>query len=495
MTITVANKQSHDDHLFLEIEGLDVEWYALPVPALNVPSGDTQSTKVLFKIPRTSDCHADTYPFIVRVKGLEAGQTGFQQGVLHVKPFHALQIDINPRRGVASYFGRSAVFEVTVSNLGNQEAQIDLYATEPEDACNFEFETSRVAVKPGHTANVPLAVEPLTRPALGSMRLYGISATARLVEDAYVSATAHAQLERRPLLSTAAALILLALVFGVTGWSVMRPKPVSISSFSASTKRITRGATLKLTWEIDHLGTGSTINPGGIAVTSASGNTEVAPEETTTYRLEAHGAGQTDIKDITVEVIPPPVIEPPKIVSFDTSATRVHAGDTVTLKWNLQNAKEVLLNPLGRKEEWPLFKSLDVPLTQTTTFELVARGLDNSVPVAQKSLKVEVVDVSSSIASINSFKVTKSPIEQGEKTTLSWSISGAVSLKVDNGVEATFAPQGKITVTPTQTTTYTLTAYDNKGNMTTKTVTVRVNPPKEVVPDNPDTSVQPTTTP
>src|ERR1043166_6287833 len=61
MTVTVRNKQDHDDHVSIEIEGIDVEWYALPVPTFNVTAGDTQSSRVLFRIPRSSECRAGNY--------------------------------------------------------------------------------------------------------------------------------------------------------------------------------------------------------------------------------------------------------------------------------------------------------------------------------------------------------------------------------------------------------------------------------------------------
>ena len=88
LTVTLHNRQPHDDHLFLEIEGIDVEWYALPVPAFNVPAGGTQTAQILFKIARSSESRADTYPFLVRARGMESGESGVHQGTL-VKTFKA----------------------------------------------------------------------------------------------------------------------------------------------------------------------------------------------------------------------------------------------------------------------------------------------------------------------------------------------------------------------------------------------------------------------
>jgi len=59
--------------------------------------------------------------------------------------------------------------------------------------------------------------------------------------------------------------------------------------------------------------------------------------------------------------------------------------------------------------------------------------------------------------SINFFTVTPDEITIGENATLSWNVTGASSISIDNGI-GTFDPIGNIIISPTQTTTYKLTA-------------------------------------
>src|SRR2546425_12822099 len=121
LTVSITNKQDHDDHVFIEIEGIDVEWYALPVPAVNVAAGESQSARVLFKIARAAQSLAGTYPFIVRARGMESGESGIQQASLIVKPFSSLQVELSPRRAASTAMHHASVVEVRVSNQGNKD--------------------------------------------------------------------------------------------------------------------------------------------------------------------------------------------------------------------------------------------------------------------------------------------------------------------------------------------------------------------------------------
>ena len=77
-----------------------------------------------------------------------------------------------------------------------------------------------------------------------------------------------------------------------------------------------------------------------------------------------------------------------------------------------------------------------------------------------------------SVPIINSFSADSPSITAGESSTLSWSVTDATSVTIDNGV-GTVALSGTTTVSPITTTTYTLTATNTAGSVTaTTTVTV-----------------------
>src|SRR5579871_4218929 len=347
LTVTVRNGQPHDDHVFLEIEGIDVEWYALPVPTLNIAAGSCQSTRVLFKIARSSESRAETYPFLARARGMESGEAGVQQATLTVKPFSALQVELQPKRATSTFFHHVANVGINVSNLGNHDETLDLFASDPEDACAYEFEPERVTVKPGHSETVPLHIEPKTRPMLGAGRLYGYTVTARSAHDTFVSGTTHGQLERRALLSplTLIGVLVLALLGGLGFY--LRPRPIQIPSFTVTPAQVLAGDQVTISWKVNNA-SDVYIQPENLHRTEAMGSVKVPVDQTTTFSLVARaGSREKQSQAITVTVAPRPSPPKPRILAFTATQSKIHQGETVTLSWNVEKATGIVLNPVG----------------------------------------------------------------------------------------------------------------------------------------------------
>lgn len=474
LDVAVTNKQETDDNVALEVEGLDVEWYALPVPSALVAPGETRSLRVLFRVGRSTDVAAGTYPFVVRARGMESGQSGIHQATLTVKAFSALQLDLDPKRASSTLFSRAPVFELRVTNLGNRTESLDLFASDSEDACAFEFQSDRVTVKPGGTETVGLVVEPRSRPIVGSARLYQFTATARSASDAYVSASAHGQLERKAILSTVVASLLLTSLIVAGGWWVLRPRPVVIRSFSAEPREVVAGDAVTLSWDIENPGDGTKIVPGNVAVRTAVGSVVVKPEVPTVYSLVARGGGREVKKEAAVVVRPKPPMPAARVREFAANPKRIHQGDVVTLTWRVDGATALVLNPLGELNP-RMDKSRQVAPEVTTTYVLSAQGQNGEV--VTKSVAVEVVPQNVSLAAIKGFRAVPDRIEAGQTTTLKWSVEDATAVGIDNGIGDALDARGQFQVTPAVTTIYTLRASDAKGNVVTKQTTVTVTPP------------------
>lgn len=76
---------------------------------------------------------------------------------------------------------------------------------------------------------------------------------------------------------------------------------------------------------------------------------------------------------------------------------------------------------------------------------------------------------------INSFSANKPSIERGETAILTWTTTNASSVTISPGV-GIVAASGSTTVTPANTTTYTLMASAKSGNPVSSTVTITVMP-------------------
>jgi hypothetical protein len=99
-----------------------------------------------------------------------------------------------------------------------------------------------------------------------------------------------------------------------------------------------------------------------------------------------------------------------------------------------------------------------------------ARGASISVEVKNKSL-TQPPEVN--------FSANPSAIKLGEASTLNWATSYTTAVSIEPGI-GSVGPSGSQTVTPTETTTYTLTAK-GEGGTTSKGATVSViNPPPTV---------------
>ncbi|MEP6754350.1 MAG: hypothetical protein ABJA67_02530 [Chthonomonadales bacterium] len=490
LTVTIHNGQDHADLIAIELEGIDVEWYAIPVASVHVQASVTQDVKVLFRVARTHESLASSYPFVVRVKSMESGISVVQQAMLNVEPFAALQVELDPKRAVSTFLRSANEVEVRVTNSGNYEETVDLYATVPEDACGFEFETERLTLKPGHAEIVRVQVEPFSRPLLGSTRLYGFTVTARSSKDSFVSGSAHGQVERHPLLSLIALALLSVALIGTILFAVFRPHPIVIHSFGVTPRQIVAGDSVTVNWDVANATDGVFIQPENVKH-DGSGSLKIPLTETTTLTLIARQGTHEEKQTAVVVVTPAPMPAIPRIVNFTSSQKKVHEGESVSLAWKVEGIKTVMLNPLGIQKDSSLYTSQEVKPEITTIYELAAQGPGGTV---SKTVTVEVVPVTQCIAGITGFKAKPDKTTSGKKVALVWDTENAVTVDIDNGAGAGLKAKGRMEVTPTATTIYTLRVTDTKGNSATKQITVTVEPPKVLDP-GPDGQPPSTTNP
>src|SRR5258708_4913693 len=120
-SIEIINRDDAADQFELSIEGLDPEWTAVPVPVVSIEARETQEEKLFFKPPRVSESSAGNYPFVLRIRSLTSGEARTVQGVLTVKPYNHLSIELSPKKGYVSPVAHHNTFEATLVNLGNTE--------------------------------------------------------------------------------------------------------------------------------------------------------------------------------------------------------------------------------------------------------------------------------------------------------------------------------------------------------------------------------------
>jgi hypothetical protein len=170
------------------------------------------------------------------------------------------------------------------------------------------------------------------------------------------------------------------------------------------------------------------------------------------------------------------ITAPPTIVAFSFNPTTITAGASTTVIWAVTDADSVKIDP-GIGAVAPV-GSLIVSPSTTTTYTLTASNVGGTV-IATALLTVN----STPPPVVTLFNINPSTITVGQPANVTWNVTGATSVRIDPAI-GTGAASGIQTVSPTTTTTYTLTA-SNGGGTITSAATLTVNPqnPTPVVQD------------
>jgi hypothetical protein len=240
-----------------------------------------------------------------------------------------------------------------------------------------------------------------------------------------------------------------------------------ITSFTASPATIGVGDDATLAWTI--VGTGTVALSDGtnpVAVAPGATSVVVSPAATTTYTLTVTNAGGSDSEQVTVTV--DPAIDLPNIDAFTATPASIVSGASSTLAWTVTDATSVTLDDGAGPDPVAATGSLVVSPTVSTTYTLTATNADGSVDAT--------ATVTVLLPSITSFTATPALIEDGDDSTLAWTVVGATTVTLSDGANpVAITPPGatSVDVTPGATTTYTLTATNAMGEATaTATVTV-----------------------
>jgi hypothetical protein len=155
------------------------------------------------------------------------------------------------------------------------------------------------------------------------------------------------------------------------------------------------------------------------------------------------------------------------IVEFTAAPDTITAGQSAQLIWNVKGATNISISPgigtvtaQGQKTVSP---------TTTTTYTLTATA--DGVPTQTATATITIGAIVGNPQIIR-FEATPTNIMSGESSTLSWTTQNAQTVTI-SGVPGNQPASGSVVVSPTQTTTYTLTASSN-GVSVTAPVTVTV---------------------
>ena len=199
------------------------------------------------------------------------------------------------------------------------------------------------------------------------------------------------------------------------------------------------------------------LKPGNYQLTPTMSNQAFVPEN-----MNLHVTGSQTGLDFSVSgVVPPPT------VTLSSSSTWVNQYESFTLTWDSTGADYVKLE-MVTSDHLPPSGSRTFALPSTSTIWAVAYNRGGS---ASASVKVYVYNTDPPTATISS---TPTSILQGCSATLNWSTTKATTVTIDNGI-GTVAVNGSKVVSPTVTTTYTLTVLHSSGYQVIASTTITVS--------------------
>lgn len=245
----------------------------------------------------------------------------------------------------------------------------------------------------------------------------------------------------------------------------------SIDTFTASSTNVNAGDAVTLTWTTTKMGglwmsADAGGDPGSVP---ANGSLVVHPQTTTRYTVSGWNGdtNSTIFKSLTVNVGPPPT---PTINSFSASPETIAIGASTTLNWSVANADTVsIAADVGASPGTVTGSSVTVSPTATTTYTLTA-----SLGGVSATRTATVTVTGPTAPNIASFYAQPAFIQSGASTTLTWSVSGADTVSISPGIGEVTG--NSVTITPIQTTTYTLSATNGIGTSTRTAIVTLYTP-------------------
>lgn len=169
---------------------------------------------------------------------------------------------------------------------------------------------------------------------------------------------------------------------------------------------------------------------------------------------------------------------PPRILQFYSSPGQIAPGQQATLCYGVENAAAVSLSPPVRKLNPALSRCFPVSPTTDTDYRLTVEGAGGTVSRTIRVLvrAARAADpVEPPAPKVVVFRASAARVAPGTPVMMCFEVANADHARVEPPVQSLGnAKQGCFTVTPRQTTTYTLIAAGAAGQTDRRWVTITV---------------------
>ena len=264
--------------------------------------------------------------------------------------------------------------------------------------------------------------------------------------------------------------------------SSLRVDQPVILNFRANPSEIRLGGSSQLEWEVSNADSITISNvQGSTALNPENGNTPVSPIDTTTYILTACNVVNECVSAEATVLVRPDI---PEIVRFAVVPPEIRLGDCSVLQWETRGASRVFVTNLtsgGAPVNVNTSDQLVVCPQRTTTYSLTATNDRGEIVSAEATVLVRP-----DIPEIVRFAVVPPEIRLGDCSVLQWETRGASRVFVTNltsgGAPVNLNTSDQLVVCPQRTTTYSLTATNDRGEIVSAEATIAGKRPD--IPDH-----------
>jgi uncharacterized membrane protein len=152
------------DQLTISIEGLDTNWYAIPVSSVALFPNDEDNLKIIFEPPKADQIKAGVYNFCINVSSqTNPEETNTVDMSIEVQTVPELEINISPQ----SITGRRGMYHIEINNPGDNEADIQLQCSDSNGALKYYLQSEHLTIPPNHHSEVSVEV------SLGWLSFFG----------------------------------------------------------------------------------------------------------------------------------------------------------------------------------------------------------------------------------------------------------------------------------------------------------------------------------
>jgi hypothetical protein len=341
VSVSLRNRGQTVDQLSLKIEGLDPNWYALPVSSVALFPNDQDTLKIVLNLPEKLDSKIPSYKLQVTAASQENPQGTVSASIdIIIKSVPKAEISILPFKAV----GRKGIYQLIVNNPGSSELRIQLKAQDSLGKLNFVLQPDSISVPANGHIEASLSTQ---------LKLFPYILSGEKEIDFQVSALCPGETTAEGCGLAAAVLVNEPWYRFLTKlkipWLSRPPQIVSFESVTDDRREF------KLNWQTRKA---AQVKLDGADI-ETKGSTVVRPTEDKEYVLEVANKFGTAVKKVQVKPIPLPKAKAlPRIkLSISQSQLQVQAGGVpVQINVDVQNLGETvdkfMVEVEGLDESW-----------------------------------------------------------------------------------------------------------------------------------------------